>query len=122
MWINRQDVLYSLRSARRAPVLSIVAILALTLGIGLNAGVFTLLNAMLLTSPTRTDPESFVQAYPKYEGWFTGAAQYSQFTTEDYEAIQAQSHALENIAAWQLSSVILGNGPRRVGTMLVNRT
>ena len=73
MWINRQDVLYSLRSARRAPLLSLVAIAALTLGIGLNAGVFTLLNAMFLTSPTRKDPASFKQIYPRYEGWFTGA-------------------------------------------------
>src|ERR1700682_327241 len=33
-----QDLLHAMRSARRAPMLSIVAILALALGIGLNAG------------------------------------------------------------------------------------
>lgn len=120
MWINRQDLLYSLRSARRAPFLSLVAVVALTLGIGLNAGVFTLLNAMLLAPPTGKDPASFVQAYPRYEGWFTGSAQYSTFTTEDYEAIHAQSHALQDVAAWQLSSAVLGDGTRRIGTVLVN--
>src|ERR1700746_1856600 len=68
MWIDRQDLLYSIRSARRAPLLSIIAIVALSLGIGLNAGVFTLLNALFLNPPTENDPASFVQVYPKYEG------------------------------------------------------
>lgn len=120
MWINRQDLLYSLRSARRAPILSIIAVIALTLGIGLNAGVFTLLNAMFLTSPTRRDPASFVQVYPRYEGWFTGAAQYSAFTTEDYEAIRKDSHSLEDVSAWLVSSAILDQGPKRIGTVLVD--
>lgn len=120
MWINRQDLLYNLRSVRRSPFLSIIAVVALTLGIGLNAGVFTLLNALLLSSPTGKDRASFVQAYPRYEGWFTGSAQYSTFTAEDYEAIRAQSHALEEVAAWQPSGAVLEQGPKWVGTVLVD--
>lgn len=120
MWINRQDLLYSVRSARRAPFLSLVAVIALTLGIGLNAGVFTMLNTMLLSPPTGKDPASFVQAYPRYEGWFTGAGQYSTFTAEDYEAISAQSHTLEDVAAWQPSGAVLEQGPKWVGAVLVN--
>jgi hypothetical protein len=73
MWIERRDLLYTIRSARRAPLLSIIAVVALSLGIGLNAGVFTLLNALFLNLPTQTDPSRFVQIYPRYEGWFTGA-------------------------------------------------
>ncbi|HTM16936.1 MAG TPA: ABC transporter permease [Terracidiphilus sp.] len=119
MWINRQDVLYSLRSARRAPLLSLVAIAALTLGIGLNAGVFTLLNALFLTSPTRKDPASFKQIYPRYEGWFSGAGQFSRFTTEDYEAIHRESRVLDDTAAWQISSTVLEQEQRRLSTLLV---
>jgi predicted permease len=119
MWINRQDLLYSLRSARRAPLLSFVAIIALTLGIGLNAGIFTLLNAMFLTSPTRKDPKTFLQIYPRYEGWFTGAGQFSRFTTEDYDAIRHHSHAMVDAAAWQISSMVLEQERRRLGTLLV---
>ncbi len=52
MWVDRQDLLYSIRSARRAPLLSCIAIVALSLGIGLNAGVFNLLNALFLNPPT----------------------------------------------------------------------
>jgi hypothetical protein len=54
-----QDLLYSIRSARRAPLISVIAVAALSLGIGLNAGVFTLLNAIFLNPPTQTDPSPF---------------------------------------------------------------
>ena len=119
MWIDRQDLLYSIRSARRAPVLSTFAVVALTLGIGLNAGVFTLLNVLFLDPPTRKDPASFVQLYPRYEGWFTGAGQYSSFTTDDYKAIQSQSHVLEDEAGWLNSFPILGQKGRGVASLLV---
>jgi hypothetical protein len=46
MLIDRQDVLYAVRSARRTPLLTFVVVLALSVGIGLNAGVFTILNSI----------------------------------------------------------------------------
>jgi hypothetical protein len=61
-----QDLLCAFRSARRSPFLSAVAVVALSLGIGLNSGVFTLLNAMFLRPPTLQDPSSFVQLCPRY--------------------------------------------------------
>ena len=121
MWIDRQDLLYTIRSARRAPLLSIIAVAALSLGIGLNAGVFTLLNALFLSPPTGKEPSRFIQIYPRYEGWFTGAAQYSSFTTEDFDAIRAQATTLEEVAAWQQSSAILeqAHSGRGIPTLLV---
>jgi predicted permease len=119
MWIDRQDFLYTIRAARRAPLLSLIAILALTLGIGLNAGVFTLLNAMFLNPPTQTDPSGFVQVYPRYEGWFTGAGQYSTFTTEDYDAIRAEATTLADVAAWTTHGTIAEEAHRSLPTLLV---
>ena len=119
MWIDRQDLLYTIRSARRAPLLSAIAIVALSLGIGLNAGVFTLLNAMFLKPPTQKDPHSFVQVYPRYEGWFTGAAQYSTFTTEDYDAVRAHATTLTEVAAWEPSSAILEQAHSGRGTPML---
>jgi predicted permease len=119
MWIDRQDFLYTIRSVQRAPLLPIIAVLALSLGIGLNAGVFTLLNAMFLNPPTQTDPSRFVQVYPRYEGWFTGAGQYSTFTTEDYEAIRAHASTLAEAAAWTTHGTTAEEAHRSLPTLLV---
>ena len=86
MLMDRQDLFYAIRSARRAPLLTLIAVVALSVGIGLNAGVFTILNYLFLQSPTKKHVSSFVQAYPRYEAWLTSAGQFSTFTTEDYGA------------------------------------
>lgn len=107
MLIDRQDILFAIRSARRTPLLTAVAIVALSVGIGLNAGIFAILNALFLEPPTRQDPASFVQIYPRYEGWFTGAAQNSSFNADDYEAIRSHARSLADAAAWQRITVRL---------------
>jgi predicted permease len=114
MFFNRQDFLYAIRSARRTPILTCVVVLALAVGIGLNAGVFTILNFLLLEPPTNKNPSSFVQVYPRYEGWLTGAGQLSSFTSVDYKAVSSQAHALEDVAAWGSTSVTLDGARKRL--------
>jgi ABC-type antimicrobial peptide transport system permease subunit len=76
-------------------------VLALSVGIGLNAGVFTILDSLFLETPTNIDPASFVQIYPRYQGWYIGRAQDSSFNAADYEAIRTQARSLSDVAAWQ---------------------
>ncbi|MGB9079227.1 MAG: ABC transporter permease, partial [Terracidiphilus sp.] len=113
-----QNFRYAVRSARRAPLLSAMAILALALGIGLNTGVFTMLNAMFLRAPTLVDPASFVQLCPRYSGWFTGADQNSAFTTEDFDAIRSRSQALEEVAAQRQYTAFLEQGNKYISMLL----
>jgi len=113
-----QDFRRALRSTRRAPLLSSVAVLALALGIGLNTGVFTIVNAGFLRSPTRVDPASFVQIFPRYAGWFTGADQIPDFTTEDYDAIRSRSHTLSEVSAWRQYPAVLEQENRNITTLL----
>lgn len=94
--------------------------LALALGIGLNTGVFTMLNAMFLRAPTLVDPASFIQICPRYTGWFTGADQTASFTTEDFEAIRSRSLALDELSAWRQYSVFLEQGSRYVTALLAS--
>jgi putative ABC transport system permease protein len=118
MLFNRQDFLHAIRSARRTPVLTCVVVLALAVGIGLNAGVFTILNFMLLEPPTDKNPSTFVQIYPRYEGWPTGAGQLSSFTTADFKAISSQAHAFEDVAAWASTSATLDDARKRLYLIL----
>jgi predicted permease len=55
-----QDLLYSLRSLRKAPAFSAVAIVTLALGIGANTAIFSVLNAVLLRPVPFSDPERVV--------------------------------------------------------------
>jgi predicted permease len=116
----RQDVTYAVRSARRAPLLSCIVVVALSLGMGLNAGVFTVLDALFLQPPVQRDPGSFVQLYPRYEGWFTGAEQDSLFTAGDYDALRKESHTLSQVAASEPIGVTLDDVHQSISANLVS--
>ncbi len=56
-----QDVRYALRSLRRTPGFTAIAISTLAIGIGANIGVFSLANALLLHPYPYPEPESLVR-------------------------------------------------------------
>lgn len=121
-WLDNlaSDLRFAVRSAWRTPLLTVVVLLALSIGIGLNVGVFSILNAMFLASPTRVDPASFVQIYPRYEGWFAGAAKLSAFNSEDFDAIHANARTLRDVAAWSRVSVTFNDLHRQDTSLLIN--
>src|SRR6516165_5928591 len=56
----KRDLVYSLRTLRRSPVFLSVAVLSLSLGIGANTAIFTLINQLILQPLPVRDPEQLV--------------------------------------------------------------
>jgi predicted permease len=117
------DLKYALRRMRRTPMLTCSTLIALSVGIGLNAGIFTILSGFWLSAPVTKNPATFVQIIPQYSGWFSTADQTTAFTTQDYEALKNQSNSLADVAAWSggggAGEITLDGDPRQAGLVLV---
>ena len=96
-----QDLRYSLRGMRRAPLLTLTVIAALAAGIGLNAAVFAIVDESWFQAPVEKDPGSFVEAIPSYSGWFDTEDQFRGFTVKDFDAIRARAKSLRDIAGFR---------------------
>jgi predicted permease len=75
------DLRYSLRALRKSFGISLVVILSIGLGIGLNTAIFSLMNVVLLRPvPGVQDPSQLVEVYSRYSsGLSFGAVSYPDY-------------------------------------------
>jgi len=100
-----QDVSYALRQLRKSRGFTVTAVLTLALGIGANAALFTLVNAVLLKNLPVVDPSTLVRIGNTNEccvNWgANGDGIYSLFATDDWQQLQKNAPEFEELAAMQ---------------------
>jgi putative ABC transport system permease protein len=113
-----QDARYAVRTLTRSPAFSLVALLALALGIGGNTAIFSVVNAVLLRPLPYAEPERLVRFWESNpgRGWPEFAASAPNFA--DW---RKQQSVCEQLAAYEFSTLNLtGSGePERVAALSV---
>jgi predicted permease len=100
-----QDLRRAWATIRSNPLLALSSVLTLTLGIGLNAGVFTVVDGLLFRARVQKDPETFVHLSPSYRGAAAGQEAPWSISTRDYRTLAAEARTLRNLAGWGIVRV-----------------
>jgi macrolide transport system ATP-binding/permease protein len=114
-----QDVKYAVRQLRKTPGFTITAVLTLALGIGANAAIFTLVNAVLLKNLPVADPKTLVHVGDNAgccivgEPWTDGDA--TLFSMDAYEQLKKSVPEFQELAAMQAGYRYLPAIARREG-------
>jgi macrolide transport system ATP-binding/permease protein len=100
-----QDIRFALRQLRKTLGFTATAILTLALGIGANAAIFTLVNAVLMKNLPVADPKTLVRIGDTDDccvnGGLVDNADYSLFSTEAWQLIKKNTPEFEDLAAMQ---------------------
>src|SRR6201984_693918 len=105
MGVLLQDLLYASRQLRKTPGFTVTVLLTLALGIGANAAIFTLVNAILLHNLPVTDPKTLIRigdtdACCVNSGW-DDHGDYSLFATDTYYMFKKSLPEFEELAAME---------------------
>ena len=114
-WMDdlRQDVRFGVRSARRAPLFSLLAIVTLALGIGANAAVFGVVKSVLLDALPFRDADRLVRVYSRFEKSGMERSSVSPGAAAD---LAARLRTMRDVAAFRFGTFSItyqgSSGPR----------
>jgi putative ABC transport system permease protein len=114
----RQDVRYTLRTLRKSPGFTFVAVFALAVGIGGNTAIFSLVDAIRSKALPYPDPDRLVQLWGNVQ---RTRVERRGASYPDYLDWRAQSKSFEDIAAGdaQWMTFVGSDEPERIQTEFV---
>jgi len=115
-WLEElfQDLAYALRTLRRSPVFTLVAVLSLALGIGANTAIFSLIDALLLRNlPVREPARLVAVGDPARVGSLSsGSVRNDLFSCPLYAQIRDQNQVFTDVfASGRTGKLIVGIAP-----------
>ena len=97
IWI---DLRYASRWLWRSPGFTVAAIVTIALGVGVNAGIFTVLNSLLFRNIEAPDAHELVSIYQAVQGVPDSTESAAGvFSTSDYHAYRDRSQTLSGVLA-----------------------
>jgi macrolide transport system ATP-binding/permease protein len=121
-WLEQflQDVRYGARTLGRSPSLTIAAVLAIALGVGINVGIFSVLNGLalrLLPIPRAREVLSVDQIlHFRSHGHRDVHDNSGYFSWSEYRAYRDQNHVFSGIAAYEpyVEATLAGGNARPI--------
>jgi predicted permease len=104
-----QDLTYGFRLLRRQPTFTAVAILVLTLGIGINTAAFSVVNTLLLKPRVGHIDDELVGVYSRHR---ERPDDYRAFSWADYEFLRGRRDLFRSVTAHSFGLVGLKEGDR----------
>ena len=116
-----RDTRYGLRTLRKNPVFTIVAILTLALGIGANTAIFSLVNGVLLQPLPYDDPDRLALVWVRYD---SAGQSRNPASGPELLDLRERSRLLQSVAGiWSSTGALTGQGDPeqvRVGFVTAN--
>jgi len=117
-----QDIRYAFRSMRKAPGFGAVAVVSLSLGVGANTTIFTLLNAALLAPLPVDRPSELVAAYTVDQSTIGGFGNQGPMSYQNLKDYRQRNQLLSDLAGYSFAqpvSVITASAPQQAFAELV---
>ncbi|AGC49010.1 ABC transporter permease [Myxococcus stipitatus DSM 14675] len=111
-----RDLRYTLRSLRASPGFTLVAVLALALGIGANSAVFSVVNGVLLTPPPLEEPERLLHLSNDIR---MAGLEDVGISIPEYQDFSTRPRVFSSVAAytWRDMTLTGGGAPQRFGVV-----
>src|SRR5580693_7120093 len=124
MQILLQDIRYGLRMLGRNPGFTAVAVLAIALGIGVNAGIFSVLNGAALRMLPVPSAEQIVSVDQIFRGKIKRNVhgEPTLFSYSEYQEYRANNHVFSGLIAYDpfLSATLAGGRARQLSGQLTS--